>query len=142
MTEVKLRRLSVGDDMVFQNVAEDVFDNPIDAARTAAFLAEDNHKMIVGCAEGVVVAMASAVVMQHPDKRPQLFVNEVAVSPNWQRQGIATRLMEALLAWAQELDCEEAWLATEDDNVPALGLYRSLKPADESPVAHFTFSVP
>lgn len=41
--------------------------------------------------------------------------------------GIANLLMDALFAAGREAGCEEAWLGTELDNVPARALYAARK---------------
>lgn len=107
-------------------VAEEVFDHAIRADSLAAFLASTNHHMVLAIADGQVVGMASAVVYLHPDKPPQLWINEVGVGREYRRRGIGTRLTEHLLELAWDLGCAEAWLATEEENAPARALYSSL----------------
>jgi GNAT superfamily N-acetyltransferase len=73
--------------------------------------------------EGRVVGMASAVHYVHPDKAPQLWINEVGVAPPYQGQGIGRRLMERLLDRGRELGCREAWVGTERSNIAGRRLY-------------------
>ena len=81
---------------------------------------------MVAVADGVVVGMASGIAYAHPDKPLQLFVNEVGVSPRFQRLGIGKELMTALLQRGRELGCCEAWVATEEGNSAARRLYDAL----------------
>jgi aminoglycoside 6'-N-acetyltransferase I len=60
-----------------------------------------------------------------------LWIDEVGVTPAFQRQGIATALMQAMLEIARGQKCRAAWVATEGDNKPARRLYRSLHPKEE-----------
>ena len=69
--------------------------------------------------------MASAVDYVHPDKAPQLWINEVGVAPAHQRRGIGSLLLDALLALGRSLGCTEAWPGTEEDNLAARRLYES-----------------
>ena len=48
----------------------------------------------------------------HPDKVPAYFVHEVSVHDDYQRQGIATRLMRRLAELAGDRGCEVIWVAT------------------------------
>ena len=141
MSSVKIVRLSAGNATILNDVAEDVFDNAVVPVRAEAFLETDNHFMVVALSRDMVVGMGSAVVLQHPDKNPQLFVNEVGVDPAWQRQGIARQIMAELFAIGKEQDCDEAWLGTELDNGPARALYRSLEPNEEEEFVLYTYEL-
>jgi hypothetical protein len=55
-----------------------------DPVLTPQFLSDPRHHLAVAIDEGWVVGMASAVHYVHPDKAPQLFINEVAVTPPYQ----------------------------------------------------------
>jgi ribosomal protein S18 acetylase RimI-like enzyme len=84
--------------------------------------------------------MASALHYVHPDKAPQLWINEVGVAPSHQRRGVARRLMEAMLAHGRALGCTEAWLGTEEDNLPARRLYEATGGVAE-PFVLYAFSL-
>ena len=133
-------RLGPDDAKVLDHVAPDTFDNPIDARWTAEFLADPRHHMVVALVEDRVVGMASAVHYVHPDKSPELWVNEVGVSPAYQQQGIGKKLLQALFAHARTLGCQEAWLGTEQDNTAARRLYHSLD-GHESVMMYYTFDL-
>ena len=123
--KVEIRRLLTGDDALVMQVAEDVFDEPVRADRLAAYLASPGHFMIVALADGVVVGQCAAIIHRHPDKVAELYIDEVGVSPAFQRQGIARRMLDAMFAIGRENGCEEAWVGTEPDNLPARALYES-----------------
>ena len=125
MMQVEIRRVRPGDAALFDRVAPDVFDEPIDAARLAAYLQEPNHHMLIAMRDGEVVGQCAGVVYRHPDKPAELFIDEVGVTPALHRQGIARRMLDAMLALGKTLGCEEAWVGTEPDNGPARGLYES-----------------
>jgi GNAT superfamily N-acetyltransferase len=88
---VTVRILGPDDRVVLQHVAPDVFDGPVDARWSAEFLADPRHHLAVAIEDGLVVGMASALHYIHPDKPPELWVNEVGVAPTHQRQGSAGR---------------------------------------------------
>jgi ribosomal protein S18 acetylase RimI-like enzyme len=122
---IEIRRLAAKDAGVLECVAAEVFDEPVDAARVAAYLAEPGHLMLVALAGNQVVGQCAAVIHRHPDKVTELYIDEVGVAPEFRRQGIARRLFEEMLALGKASGCGEAWAGTEPDNGPARGLYES-----------------
>lgn len=122
---IEILRLTAANADLLQNVAEDVFDTEVVPARLRAYLAEPVNLMIVAVDGDMVIGQAAAVVHKHPDKPDELYIDEVGVSPDWRRQGIAQRMMEALFAQGRAMGCQASWLATELDNLPARRLYES-----------------
>jgi aminoglycoside 6'-N-acetyltransferase I len=129
---IDIRLLGAGDGDVLARVAPDVFDEPVEPRWVTAFLTDARHHMAVALDDGVVVGMVSAVDYVHPDKAPQLWINEVGVAPTHRRRGIGRRLLAAMLAHGRALGCTEAWLGTEEDNVAARGLYEQAGAAPEA----------
>jgi ribosomal protein S18 acetylase RimI-like enzyme len=127
--EVRLLGADAGD--VLTRVEPGVFDHAIDARWSNAFFADPRHHLIVALDADRVVGMITAVDYVHPDKAPQLWINEVGVAPSHQRQGIARRLLDAMLAHGRALGCTEAWLGTEETNTAARALYESTGAAPE-----------
>src|SRR3954470_7212717 len=100
-----VRILGSDESSVLDHVAPDVFDNPVHPRWTAEFLADSRHHLAVAIDEGEVVGMASAVHYVHPDKPPELWVNEVSVAPTHRAQGVGRRLLEALFERGRSLGC-------------------------------------
>lgn len=106
-----------------QHVAPQVFDGPVDPRWAAEFLTDARHHLVVAVENDIVVGMVSAVHYVHPDKAPQLWINELGVAPSHQRRGIGLALVSRMLAHGRSLGCTEAWVGTEVDNVAARALY-------------------
>src|SRR5205085_3696152 len=102
-----------------------VFDHEIDPTLAAEFLGDPRHHLAVAIDADHVVGMASAVHYVHPDKAPQLFVNELGVAASHRQQGIARRLLDCLMHVAEDLGCTEAWVLTDRDNAVARRLYEA-----------------
>jgi aminoglycoside 6'-N-acetyltransferase I len=128
---------------VLENVAPDVFDDAPRPELSREFLNDPRHHLAVALNEhGLVVGMASGVHYVHPDKEPQMFINEVGVSSAYEGQGLGKRLLGALLQRASELGCTEAWTATEPENARAQALYsRAGGVKDQTPFVMYTFPV-
>src|SRR5690349_5296148 len=121
---VEVRVLDAGDEAVLDSVADDVFDNDVDARAAAKFLADARHHIAVAIDAGTVVGYASGVHYFHPDKPvPELFVNEVSVASSHQGRGLGKAVVAALLQRGRELGCEQAWVLTDRDNTAAMRLY-------------------
>ena len=105
---IEVRLLTPGEDALLGTVAPDVFDGPIDRRWSAEFLADPRQHLVVARDGETVVGMASAMHYVHPDKAPQLFINEVGVASTHQGQGIGRRLLDALLEHGRALGCTEA----------------------------------
>ncbi len=118
-----VRLLGPEDAAVLDTVDPDVFDYALDQRWTAEFLADPRHHLAVALAAGQVVGMASAVHYVHPDKRPELWINEVGVATAHHRRGLGQQLVRALLDHGRTLGCQVAWVLTEQDNLAARGLY-------------------
>lgn len=123
---VDVRLLSPGEASALTASADGVFDRPVDLGRSREFLSDPRHHLAVAFDGDLVVGAASAVHYIHPDKPPELWVNEVAVAPSHRGRGIARVLLRALFARGQEVGCGSAWVVTERSNTAAMRLYAAL----------------
>lgn len=129
---IAILRLTAANVGLLDRVAEEVFDEPIVPARLATYIANPVNRMIIAMDGPLVVGQTAAVIHHHPDKPDELYIDEVGVSPAWQRRGIAKAMMLAMFDWGRELGCASSWLGTETDNVAARALYVSLgEPGEE-----------
>jgi aminoglycoside 6'-N-acetyltransferase I len=124
--DITIRLLANNDAAILDSVNDDVFDNPVRADSARRFLDDPNSMIAVALHDDVVVGMATANVYGHPDKALQLFINEVGVAGAYRRRGLGKKLVRLLLARGREFGCVEAWVATEEDNMPARALYTAL----------------
>ena len=110
---------------VMDNVAFDLFDEPVKPDLLSAFLAEPTHWLVVAVLDGRVIGKSSAIVHKRPDKPDELYLDEIDVIPEHRRRGIAKKILDHMLVLADERGCEECWLGTEKDNIAARKLYES-----------------
>jgi ribosomal protein S18 acetylase RimI-like enzyme len=140
--DIAVRVLGPGDGAALDRVADGVFDGPVDARWWAEFRADARHHLAVALDGDVVVGMASGVRYVHPDKPPELFVNEVGVADAHQGRGIGGRVLRALLDHGRALGCVQAWVLTSPDNAPAVRLYAGAggRP-DDQPTVLYAFDL-
>jgi GNAT superfamily N-acetyltransferase len=118
-----IRLLGAADAALLDAVAPDVFDDVVHPRWRAEFLADDRHHLAVAMEDGRVVGMASGVHYVHPDKAPELWINEVGVADSHRGRGLATRLVQVLLAHGRTLGCVQAWVLTSPENPAACRAY-------------------
>lgn len=122
---VEIKLLEAGDEDLLNTVAPGVFDGPVVEAYAREFLNDPGHHLAVAIDRDAVVGMASAVHYIHPDKPPELWINEVGVAPTHRRRGFAGKLLNALFRAGESLGCREAWVLTHRSNQAAMKLYAS-----------------
>ena len=135
--EVQIIRAAPAQAGLLDRVAEDVFDERIDLGRLAAYLADPSHLMMLAVSNGEVIGQARGVVHRHPDEPTELYIDNLGVTPTRKREGVATRLLDDLVAWARSLGCEQAWVGTEVDNEAARALYQGRGSDAETFVMYF-----
>jgi aminoglycoside 6'-N-acetyltransferase I len=124
--EIEIKILKPGDEGALANVLPDVFDNPVSKNLSSEFLADPRHHLAVAVDGNMVVGFASAVHYVHPDKSPELWINEVGVASTYRNRGLAKQILGALLEVGRQLGCNEAWVLTDRPNTAAMRLYESL----------------
>ena len=139
---MEIRLLGAVDAGVLENVADGVFDNAVSTVFTAEVLADPRHHLCVAIDNGVVVAFGSAVHYVHPDKPPQLWINEVGVADSHLKRGLGKAIVQRLVALCPELGCTEAWVLTEENNTAARALYRAVGGEETTGVVMTTFKAP
>lgn len=123
--------------------ANDVCD--YDVASLEAYLKKEDTIFLVCYDEAetkTFLGMASGRLELKPyDQERWLYVDEVDVCVNQRRKGAGAAIMRKMLEIAQREDCEELWLGTEIDNIPANSLYKSLTPNAVDAFVGYTFEL-
>ncbi|MEX3015041.1 GNAT family N-acetyltransferase [Gymnodinialimonas hymeniacidonis] len=110
---------------LFENLHEDVFDAPPQPDLLHSYLADPRLHMAVAVFDGQVVGMITGMHYHHPDKPPQMWINELGVAEPFRRRGIATDLIQRLSEHALTLACTEIWVVADPTDM-AEGFYTSL----------------
>ena len=120
---IEIRILGRDDASMIERAAGEVFDHAVDPRLTTEFLSDARHHLAVAIEDGHIVGMASGVHYVHPDKAPELWINEVGVAATHRNRGLGRRVVACLLAHGRALGCHEAWVLTDMENVPARRMY-------------------
>lgn len=119
-----IRRLLPGDEGIASRVAALFKAAPDLSSPARRFLANDANYLIVA---EVATELAGFVIAYRLDRldrdAAQLFVNEVGVLPQFQRQGIGTQLVQEIRRLVATEGLMEAFVLTDHANVAAQRLY-------------------
>ena len=122
---VEIRLLGPADLNLLTSAAADAVDFVPQEALAVEFLADPRHHLVAAIADRRIVGIVSAVHYVHPDKAPELWINEVGVAPSHQGHGIGSAMLRAMLGHASRLGCDNAWVLTDETNTAAVRLYES-----------------
>lgn len=120
--DVRIRRAGQEDVGEIARFAE-AFDYEVLSEETRRFLDDDRHHLVLGYVDDRPAGFASAVEVFHPDKRGELFLNEITVMERARRHGVASALIDELKRLGRERGCVSMWVLTDEENAPAMGLY-------------------
>jgi len=138
---VWVRRASPGDEREVARF-EAAFDDDVLPDETRRFLVDERHHLLLGYVDDHPAGFASAVEVFHPDKRAELFLNEIGVVDDARRRGVARALIEELKRLGEERGCGVMWVLTDEDNEAAMALYRSTGGhVDETPHVMFEYDL-
>lgn len=133
--------LGPGDEALLLGAATDVFDYPPREELVVEFLADPRHHVVVARDHDQVVGFVSAVHFVHPDKPPELWINEISVAPPHRKLRLGFRMLEAMLEVGRGLGCTGAWVLTDRDNAAAQRLYASADGIANDGAVMFEFSL-
>ncbi len=143
LEDIVLKLATIKDLPAMQEAGSTLFDYDVKPNRAKEFLADPRHHLALAYYHDVIIGMASGFHYVHPDKEPALFVNEVSVVEEYHNRGIGRNLVTYLCDYAKNnLDCTEAWIATEKSNIPAQKAYLAAGgKEDEESIVLYTFDL-
>ena len=118
---ISIRRISPANVSLLSDLSPDVFDGSISDSSVAKFVRVSDHALFVAVAEKRVVGQARGILHHQPDSPTELYVDNLGVSPAYQRRGIATKLLRHLCDWGREQGSKSMWVATEIANEQGIG---------------------
>jgi len=145
-TSVQIRRLRVGDRDLAQRlfaVMAEVFEEPSERLSDSyvdALLGREVFWAIAALSgDEVVGGLTAHTLPMTRTESAEVFIYDVAVRPEYQRQGIGRQLVTVLLAAATTSGLGDVFVAADSTDGHALDFYRALGGVP-APVTIFTFS--
>ena len=122
--EINYRLADQSDLSAIIKVGDTLFDNPVKEKRLMEFLVDSRHHLFLAYHQQEIIGMASGFHYVHPDKDPELFINEVGVLGTHQNRGIGQTLVRKLAEYGNDLlGCKSIWVLTNQSNEPAKKMY-------------------
>ena len=136
--DVEIHRVTLDSLALLERVSPECFDAPIVPRRAAACVASPDTILLVATVQrpegSYVVGQLLGVLHRHPDKATELYLDDLGVDPDFRRNGIARRLIDAAQALAAKEESEATWTLAEPDIPAALATYRGLGFAEETAI--------
>ena len=132
---MEYRRLTAADFSMALNMNRDFRESFAKEESLRAFLGDPDCWLFAAVQENRVIGFAYGYALQRLNtQRKMLYIHEVGVLDDWQRQGIGTRLMEELLKACEAEHICKMFLTCYQNNAGANALYRKAggKCCDES----------
>ncbi|SFV38029.1 ribosomal protein S18-alanine N-acetyltransferase [Hyphomicrobium facile] len=101
-----------------------LFDPPWDAAAIKSLLEHPAATSLIAVAGGQKKAVIGFLIGQLAADEAEIL--SIGVSPDWQRVGLATGLLEGLMRAARRGGAKRIFLEVAEDNTAGLALYRKL----------------
>lgn len=104
----------------------DLFDDPADPRASRLYLSDPANVFLLASEDGRAAGFLRGTEMRQPHThRPQMFLYEIAVLPEFRRRGVARSLIRWLLAYCRRRGFDEVFVFTSPNNRAAVRLYRS-----------------
>lgn len=126
VSPINIRNLGPEDAHILDRVRPGLSAETLDPSQVWAFLATRVNELVVALDQGEVVGFASGTTVMHPDHPTEFLIAKVAVHPDLRRQGIGRRLMQRIMALAEDRGCVHIWAPAREDNVAFRSLAASL----------------
>ncbi|HZG25818.1 MAG TPA: GNAT family N-acetyltransferase [Chitinophagaceae bacterium] len=146
--KVEIRKLSGGDIEQFTElirVFEDVFE--MENFHTPGrdylqeVLANQNFFVFVAELDGRILGGLTAYVLQqYYSELPQVYIYDLAVKTEYQRQGIGRKLISGITKYSGEKGMDEVFVQADLEDTHALEFYRATGGTPEQ-VIHFTYAL-
>ncbi len=121
--KISLKLASEEDIEALTRVGASLFDFEIKNYRLLEFLEDPRHHLVIALHDRNVIGMASGIHYIHPDKDPELFINELGVLEQYRGKGLGRKLIKSLVAHGKEIGCKAAWVITDSSNKAAKKTY-------------------
>lgn len=144
---MEIKRLDRNETTDFRNligIFRDVFENnaeiPGDEYLCALLARPDFMVFVVKLNGKVVGGLTIYILHQYYSVKPLAYIYDVAISTDFQGQGLGKALIAEACSFCKANGFEEAYVEAEDDDMNAIEFYRKTEFHSEIVARHFTYS--
>lgn len=124
MKDVKFIRLSKENINIISNVVK-IDNEELSKQDIERFIIDDDNYCFIGIIENKTVAFLYGYGMLRPEGKSMFYIHSVDVLPDYQNNGIGTKLMEYVLNYIKdEKRYYKFFVLTEDENIRACKVYQ------------------
>ena len=88
----------------------------------------------------VVGGLTLHVLENYYEPKPAAYIYDVGIEKSFQRKGIGSQLMDAVMDYCRENGFKEAWVEAETDDIHAVNFYRKTKHSQLLNATHFIYN--
>ena len=143
--EITVRRLGSSDVALAREtltLMADVFEEPhgsLSDVYVSSLLARETFWVLAALRDGRPIGgVTGHALPMTRDESTELFIYDLAVHPDHQRQGVGRALVETMRAQAATVGIRVTFVPADNDDIHALDFYRALG-GEAAPVTIFTF---
>ncbi len=124
ISEPVFERISQFDDQTVLFLRKSFPDVKWEAEHLKVFLESSNNIVLVAkMGDSGAGLIRAHILPRYDEKKQEILLHEIDVVPQYQRQGIATGLINKLKDIAKEMSASEIWVITNRSNAVAVKLY-------------------
>lgn len=146
MRNIEIRKIGIADLALFQeliSVFEAVFEMqnfqmPDDQHLQHLLNKEEFHVFVAMAKDQVVGGLTAYSLQQYYSTMPLVYIYDLAVRTDFQRQGIGTKLIAATTDYCKSIGAEEVFVQADEVDDYALDFYHSTGATAEK-VVHFSY---
>jgi len=122
---MEIKKLEEEDIHLMKEVMEE--DNMIFNVEYLKYFIKDHHNYgFIVKVGNKAVGFAYAYDLLRPDKKKMLYLHSIGLLPDYQNQGLGTKMLEYIIKYAEKHDFSECFVITDKGNESACHVYEKL----------------
>jgi ribosomal protein S18 acetylase RimI-like enzyme len=116
--------LSIGIGKLMPVLNHDLSDQPIDPELLKTIISSPHHGLFVARSDDETVGVAVLSIVMGTDIGRNAYLESFTVSPDFQGQGISSKLWDAMINWAKGRNCQKLEFTSNPKRKRAIAFYQ------------------